>query len=108
MNRRRVLVALAVSALACLVARPALAAGLIRFQNRSFSGGVTVEVRVGDTLENAPMYGIQRIPKGDAWEVDTSGTLAWWRRELNPGKNDSRYTEWTRVDSSRSDEHVDL
>ena len=108
MNRRRVLIALAASALAGLVPSPARAAGLIRFKNRSFPGGVTVDVRVGDTLESAPLYGTQRIPRGDDWEVDTSGALAWWRREVNPGKNDGRYTDWTLVDSSRSDEHVDL
>jgi hypothetical protein len=108
MNRRQALSALAVSAAACLVPRPALADGLIRFRNVSFPGGVLVEVRVGSTLDAATLYGTQKIARGDMWEVDTTGALAWWRRELAPGANDGRFTTWQRVDPSRSDERVDL
>jgi hypothetical protein len=108
MNRRQALSSLAVSAAACLLTRPALADGLIRFRNVSFARGVLVEVRVGDTLDAATLYGTQRIAKGDLWEVDTTGTPAWWRREMAPGSNDGRYTDWQRVDPSRSDAHVDL
>ena len=108
MTRSQVLSAVAFAAVAACIARPALATGLIRFHNASVPGPVTVEVRVGDTLDGAPLYGIQKIAKGDEWEVDTSGVLAWWRREVNPGKNDGQFTAWTRVDSSRSDERVDI
>ncbi|HEY0382203.1 MAG TPA: hypothetical protein VGC72_08390 [Candidatus Elarobacter sp.] len=108
MNRRQALSALAVSAAACFVARPALADGLIRFRNVSFPGRILVEVRVGSTLDAATLYGTQKIARGDLWEVDTTGVVAWWRRELAPGANDGRYTAWQRVDPSRSDERVDL
>ena len=108
MKRRQALSVLAVSAAACLVPRPALADGLIRFRNVSFRGGVLVEVRVGSTLDAATLYGTQKIARGEMWEVDTTGALAWWRRELAPGSNDGRFTSWQRVDPSRSDERVDL
>lgn len=108
MLRKEVLTAFAAVAAMCAVAGAAFADGLIRFRNRSFANGVTVQVRVGDALESAPLYGTQRIAKGDDWEVDTSGTPAWWRRELNPGKDDGQFTAWTRVDSSRSDPRIDI
>jgi hypothetical protein len=108
MNRRVALSALAVSAAAAFLARPALADGLIRFRNVSFARAVLVEVRVGETLDAATLYGTQRIAKNESWEVDTTGTPAWWRRELAPGSNDGRYTGWQRVDPSRSDARVDL
>ncbi len=108
MNRRQALSALAVFAAACLHAQRALADGLIRFRNVSFAGSVLVEVRVGSTLDAATLYGTQKIARGDLWEVDTTGAIAWWRRELAPGANDGRYTAWQRVDPSRSDERVDL
>ena len=108
MKRSQALFALAVCATACLVPRPALADGLIRFRNVSFRSTVLVEVRVGSTLDSATLYGTQKIARGDMWEVDTTGALAWWRRELSPGANDGRYTAWQRVDPSRSDERVDI
>ncbi|MEA2786851.1 MAG: hypothetical protein QOF71_2955 [Candidatus Eremiobacteraeota bacterium] len=108
MNRRSALCALATSAAACFVPRSALADGLIRFRNVTFPGSILVEVRVGSTLDSATLYGTQKIARGDLWEVDTTGAIAWWRRELAPGANDGRYTAWQRVDPSRSDERVDL
>jgi len=108
MTRMQALSALSAAAAVCLLARPARADGLIRFRNVSFSGGVSVEVRVGDSLDSATLYGTQKIAKGDLWEVDTTGTTAWWRREASPGSNDGRYTAWQRVDSSRSDARVDI
>jgi hypothetical protein len=109
MNRRQALSTLAVTAAAALAMRAAANAdGLIRFRNVSFAGGVSVEVRVGDTLESATLYGTQKIAKGESWEVDTTGALAWWRREAAPGSNDGRYTPWQRVDPSRSDARVDI
>ena len=108
MTRSQVLFAFAAGAAAVAVARPASGDGLIRFRNVSFDRGVAMEVRVGSTLEGATLYGTQKIAKGDLWEVDTTGTTAWWRREIVPGSNDGRYTEWRRVDSSRSDARVDI
>ena len=108
MKRKQALFALAVSVAASLVPRRALADGLIRFRNVSFPGAILVEVRVGNTLDAATLYGTQKIARGDLWEVDTTGAIAWWRRELAPGANDGRYTAWQRVDPSRSDEQVDL
>jgi hypothetical protein len=108
MNRRHVLSALALGAAAFFVARPARAQGLIRFHNGSFSAPVLVEVRVGDTLDGATLYGTQKIAKGDSWEVDTSGVLAWWRREATPGANDGRFTAWQRVNTIQSDEKIEL
>ena len=109
MSRRQALSALAAATAACLAPRGAANAdGLIRFRNVSFAGGVSVEVRVGDTLDSATLYGTQKIAKGDSWEVDTTGTTSWWRREAAPGSNDGRYTAWQRVDSSRSDARVDV
>lgn len=107
MQRRQVLGTFAALA-ACAIARPARGAGLLRFRNRSFAGGVTVQVRVGDELESAPLYGSRRIAKGEDWEVDADGALAWWRRELNPGKDDGQFTAWTRVDPRRADTSVEL
>jgi hypothetical protein len=108
MNRRVALSALAVSAAAALLARPALADGLIRFRNVSFARAVLVEVRVGETFDAATLYGTQRLARNESWEVDTTGTPAWWRRELAPGSNDGRYTAWQRADPSRADLRVDL
>jgi hypothetical protein len=108
MTRTQALSAFAAAVAAVLSAGPVLAEGLIRFRNVSYSGGVTVEVRVGRNLDSATLYGTQKIARGEAWEVDTAGTPAWWRREVAPGSNDGRYTAWERVDSSRSDERVDL
>ncbi len=107
MTRTQVLSALAVAVVAS-IALPAAAAGLIRFRNASNPGAVTVEVRVGDTLDSAPLYGIQKIAKGEDWEVDTSGVYAWWRRELNPGKADGQFTAWKRVDPSSIDQRIDI
>ena len=108
MKRKHALCALAVSAAACLVPRPALADGLIRFRNVTFPNSILVEVRVGATIDAATLYGTQKIARGDLWEVDTTGAVAWWRREVAPGSNDGRYTAWQRIDPSRSDERVDL
>ena len=108
MNRRHLLSALALGVAAFAVARPAVAQGLIRFHNASFSAPVLVEVRVGDTLDGATLYGIQKIAKGDSWEVDTGGDLAWWRREVTPGSSDGKYTPWQRVNTIQSDEKIEL
>lgn len=108
MTRAQALSAFAIAAAACAVPRRTLADGLIRFRNVSFDGGVSVEVRVGSTLDSATLYGTQKIAKNDFWEVDTSGTTAWWRRETSPGSNDGRYTTWQRVDPSSSDARVDV
>lgn len=108
MRRKQVLGALVAASAACMIGRPALGEGLIRFRNRSLAAGVTVQVRVGEALETAPLYGSQRIAKGDDWEVDTGGAPAWWRRELSPGKDDGQFTAWNRIDSSRADASVEL
>ena len=108
MTRRQLISALAATGTLCAFARPAFADGLIRFRNVSFDRAVNVEVRVGTTLEGATLYGTQKIPKGELWEVDTTGTPAWWRREVAPGSNDGRYTAWQRVDPGSSDARVDI
>ncbi len=108
MDRRQALSALAISAAACTIPRRVLADGLIRFRNVTFPRAVLIEVRVGSTLDATTMYGTQKIARGDLWEVDTTGAVAWWRRELAPGAGDGRYTAWQRVDPSRSDERIDL
>ncbi len=108
MTRSQVCSALAATAAFCAFARPAFAEGLIRFRNVSFDRAVNVEVRVGTTLEGATLYGTQKIAKGELWEVDTTGTPAWWRREVAPGSNDGRYTAWQRVDPGSSDARVDI
>jgi hypothetical protein len=108
MTRRQALSALAASAAGCALALPARADGLIRFRNVSFGGGVTLEVRVGETLDAATLYGTRKLGKGETWEVDTTGVPAWWRREIAPGSNDGRYTAWQRIDSSGTDARVDV
>ena len=108
MTRRQALSGLIAAAAASAVPRYAEGEGLIRFRNVSYRGGVVVEVRVGATLDGAVLYGTQRIAKGETWEVDTTGTPAWWRREIAPGSNDGRYTAWQRVDVSRSDARVEI
>ncbi len=108
MDRKQLLVALAASAAACVLARPASARGLVQFHNGSSTQPILVDVRIGDTLNSAVAYGTQRVAKGDTWEVDTSGVLAWWRREVTPGANDGRYTDWKKADVSSSDERVEL
>ncbi|MEA2720472.1 MAG: hypothetical protein QOJ39_2336, partial [Candidatus Eremiobacteraeota bacterium] len=86
MTRRQALSALAAASAVCLAPRAAANAdGLIRFRNVSFAAGVSVEVRVGDTLDGATLYGTQKIARGESWEVDTTGAVAWWRREASPG-----------------------
>jgi hypothetical protein len=108
MTRRQALSGLIATAAALAAPRGASADGLIRFRNVSYAGGVTVEVRVGATLDSAVLYGTQKIAKGEIWEVDTTGTPAWWRREAAPGSNDGRYTAWQRVDVAKSDARVEL
>lgn len=108
MTRRQALSGLIAVVAASAVPRPARAEGLVRFRNVSYRGGVVVEVRVGATLDGAVLYGTQKIAKGDTWEVDTTGTPAWWRREVAPGSNDGRYTAWQRVDVARSDARVEI
>ncbi len=107
MNRRLALSVVALFA-ACVWARPASAQGIVRFHNISFPGGVLVEVRVGDTIDSATLYGTQKIAKDDVWEVDTGGGRAWWRREMNPGSNDGRFTAWQSADPSQDDQRVEL
>jgi hypothetical protein len=108
MNRRYVLSTLVAAAAACVLALPAQAQGLIRFHNGTLGTPVKVEVRIGDTLEGSAPYGAQTVPKGETWEVDTSGVLAWWRREVTPGASDGRFTEWQRINTLQSDEKVEL
>ncbi|MBV8579263.1 MAG: hypothetical protein JO225_14595 [Candidatus Eremiobacteraeota bacterium] len=108
MTRGQVLAVFASPAAAVLFGRPARADGLIRFYNGSFARGVVVEVRVGATLDGATLYGTQKIARGDVWEVDTAGSVAWWRRETNPGSNDGRTTGWQRVDPDHTDARVRL
>lgn len=108
MNRRQALSGLIATAAACTAPRRADADGLIRFRNVTYAGGVLVEVCVGATLDGAVLYGTRKIAKGETWEVDTTGTPAWWRREVAPGSNDGRYTAWRRVDVSRSDVRVEI
>lgn len=107
MNRRLLLSTLAGSVAACALARPALAAGLITFHNGSGSP-ILVEVRIGDTLESSSLYGSQPVSKSGDWVVDTSGVLAWWRREITPGANDGKFSDWKRVNTLSSDEKVNL
>lgn len=107
MNRKGLLSTLAFGAAAIALARPANAQGLIRFHNGT-AAPVLVEVRVGDTLDSATLYGTQRIAKGESWEVDTAGVLAWWRKEATPGANDGRFTSWQRVNTLQSDEKIEL
>ncbi|HEX3465283.1 MAG TPA: hypothetical protein VHS78_14640 [Candidatus Elarobacter sp.] len=108
MTRRQALSGLIAATAASLAPRRAQAEGLVRFRNVSYAGGVTVEVRVGQTLDGAVLYGTQKIAKGETWEVDTTGAPAWWRREVAPGSNDGRYTAWQRLDVSRSDARVEI
>ena len=108
MNRRHLLSALALGATACVLARPAYAQGLIRFHNGTSGAPIAVEVRVGDTIEAAALFGTRQLAKDETWEVDTSGALGWWRREVTPGSNDGRFTAWRRVDTLSSDEKIEL
>jgi hypothetical protein len=107
MNRRQALSVVAFFAV-CGWARPASAQGIVRFHNVSFPGGVLVEVRVGETIDSATLYGTQKIAKDDVWEVDTGGGVAWWRREMNPGSNDGRFTAWQSANPRQDDQHVEL
>ena len=107
MNRRQALSVVALFS-ASAWARPVSAQGIVRFHNVSFAGGVLVEVRVGETIDSATLYGTQKIAKGDVWEVDTGGGVAWWRRELTPGSNDGRFTAWQSADPSQDDQRVEL
>jgi hypothetical protein len=108
MNRTHFLSALGIALAVCLVAAPASAQGLLRIHNSSFSQPVTVELRVGDTLDGATSYGTKALAQGQSWEVDTGGIYAFWRRELHPGSNDGQYTDWSRVNTSYSDETVNF
>ncbi|HEX3468531.1 MAG TPA: hypothetical protein VHT05_10665 [Candidatus Elarobacter sp.] len=107
MTRTESLAVLAAGALA-LVPAAARAAGLIRFRNVSFDEGVTVEVRVGASLDAAALYGTRKLVRSEEWEVDTAGSPAWWRRESAPGSNDGRYTDWQHVETSSGDVRVDV
>jgi hypothetical protein len=107
MNRRQALSVVALFAMSAW-ARPASAEGIVRFHNVSFPGGVVVEVRVGESIDSATLYGTRKIVKDDVWEVDTGGGIAWWRRELSPGSNDGRYTAWQSSDPAEADQRVEL
>lgn len=107
MNRRQALSVVALLAM-CGWARPASAEGIVRFHNVSFPSGVLVEVRVGESIDSATLYGTRKIAKDDVWEVDTGGSVAWWRRELDPGSGDGRLTAWQSANSSEADQRVEL
>jgi SH3-like domain-containing protein len=70
----------------------------LRFKDVAFDA-VAVEVRTGPTEDTSVPYGSRILKKGETWEV-SSNLPIYWRRELNPGSNDGRFTPWQRVFSS--------
>lgn len=108
MNRKTLLSALALGTVACTLARPAFAEGIITFHNGSSATPVLVEVRLGDTLDSAVPLASKKLAKNESWDVDTNGVLSWWRREVTPGAGDGKFTDWKRVNTLQSDEKIDV
>jgi hypothetical protein len=67
---------------------------------------VTIQVRTGANEEQSLPYGTHVLKKDESWVVSSNLPIL-WRRELNPGSNDGKYTPWQRVAAS-GDTTVDL
>jgi hypothetical protein len=67
---------------------------------------VDVEVRTGASEEQSLPYGSRILKKDESWTV-SSNLPIFWRRELNPGSNDGKFTAWQRV-YGQGDTTVDI
>lgn len=87
-------------------ASPALADGGLTIKNATIPGPVTVEVRLGTTVEDAAPAGTMPLKKGESFKLDPTNLQFFWRREANPGSTDGKWTDWQRVDPRLGDQTV--
>ena len=98
-------------AAACLVASGVLtgiafADGALTITNKTIDGQVMVEARMGGGIDDAVLAARQPLKKGESLNLDSTNLQYYWRRELAPGSEDGKWTDWQRVDTRNGDQHV--
>ena len=88
------------------LARSALADGALTITNKTVDSQVMVEARLGDTPDDSVLAARQPLKKGESLDLDATNLQYYWRRELDPGANDDKWTAWQRVDTRGGDQHV--
>ena len=88
------------------LATSALADGALTITNKTVDQQVMVEARLGDTPDDAVLAARQPLKKGESLNLDATNLQYYWRRELDPGANDDKWTAWERVDTRSGDQHV--
>ena len=84
----------------------ALADGALTITNKTVDGPVMVEAKLGASIDDAVTAARQPLKKGESLNLDATNLQYFWRRELDPGSNDEKWTAWERVDTRNGDEHV--
>ena len=88
------------------VAGTALADGALTITNKTIDGQVIVEARMGGGIDDAVLAARQPLKKGETLSLDSTNLQYFWRRQLDPGANDDKWTDWQRVDTRNGDQHV--
>ena len=84
----------------------ALADGALTITNKTIDGQVMVEARMGGGLDDAVLAARQPLKKDESLDLDATNLQYYWRRELDPGADDGKWTAWQRVDTRSGDQHV--
>ena len=84
----------------------ALADGTVSITNLTVDAPTTVDVRVGNRVEDAISAGGQSLKKGDTFTLPATNMLTFWRREVNPGSGDGKWTDWSKIDARNGDQRV--
>jgi hypothetical protein len=86
--------------------RPAFADGALTITNSTVDRAVMVEVRQGSSTADAVPAATQSLTKGQTLRLDPTNLQYFWRREINPGSGDGKWTDWQRVDPRSGDQSV--
>lgn len=98
---------LATLVLAVSAALPALADGAVTFKNSTVDKPVTVEIRMGNTQDDAIPAGAQKLAKNESVSVGPTNLQVFWRRE-DPAAGDGKWTAWQKVDARNGDQKVEF
>ncbi|MBV8602105.1 MAG: hypothetical protein JO359_11130 [Candidatus Eremiobacteraeota bacterium] len=85
---------------------PALADGSLTIKNATVAQPVTVEVRAGATVADSVPLGNAVLNKGESVTLDPTNLQFFWRRQVDPSKGDSQWTDWERVDPRSGNQSV--
>lgn len=99
---------IAVLALTLTFASPALADGKLLIKNVSIDTPLAVEVRLGSSVQDSVFAANAVLKKGDTLNLDETNLQYFWRREVNPGSSDGKWTDWQRVDPRGGDQRVEI